>query len=245
MNAAIEVTGLRRSFGDFIAVDGVTFSVGRGEIFGLLGANGAGKSTTIRMLTGLLAPSAGKAVVAGVDIGAEPGRVQEKIGYVPQRFSLYDELRVSENLEFMGGVYGLKGRRLRQRMGETEELLGLGPVRRRRTGPLAAGWKQRVSLAAALLHEPELLFLDEPTAGVDPAARRRLWGIVYDLAAAGTTVLVTTHYMDEAEYIHRILILHAGRVAAAGTPSELKESFRAATVGDAFLEVVRRGEEGR
>jgi ABC-2 type transport system ATP-binding protein len=219
---AIEMVGLTRRFGAFVAVDDVTLAVERGEVFGFLGSNGAGKSTAIRMLCGLLQPSVGTARVLDIDVAKDPEAVKRRIGYMSQRFSLYDDLTVRENLEFFGGIYGLDDRRLARRRDEVAAMAGLGDDLGRLTGTLSAGVKQRLALGCALLHEPEVLFLDEPTGGVDPLSRRRFWGIIDDLSHTGVTVLVTTHYLDEAEYAHRLSLMHAGRVIAVGTPHELR-----------------------
>jgi ABC-2 type transport system ATP-binding protein len=223
--AVIEVRGLTKRFGAFTAVDQVSFEVRPGEILGYLGANGAGKSTTIRMLCGLLAPTAGQVVVAGVDVGRHPQRVKRLIGYMSQKFSLYLDLTAGENLDFFGGAQGLAGRRLRARSQVVLEQVGLRAHRDTRTGDLPGGWRQRLALACAILHEPQLLFLDEPTAGVDPVSRRSFWQLVRGLAHAGTTVLVTTHYMDEAEYCDRVGLMVDGRLAALDTPAALKVRF--------------------
>ena len=217
--------GLVRRFGDFTAVDDVSFHVERGEIFGYLGANGAGKSTTIRMLCGLLEPSAGRGVVAGRDVARDPEGVKSRIGYMSQRFSLYLDLPVQENLEFFGGAYGLWGTALRRRIDEVLELTGLQDRRRDVTGELPGGIRQRLALGNALLHDPGIVFLDEPTAGVDPEARRLFWDLIRRLAAEGTTVFVTTHYMDEAEHCRRVGLMVAGRLVALDTPAELKRRF--------------------
>lgn len=220
----IDVRTLGRRFGDFHAVRDVTFQVPRGEIFGYLGANGAGKSTTIRMLCGLLAPTAGSATVLGHDVGRDPEAVKRGIGYMSQRFSLYPDLTVAENLDFFGGAYGLAGRALRTRIDAVVAEVGLSAVRDQLTAALPGGIQQRVALANALLHEPRLLFLDEPTAGVDPAARREFLAIVRRRVRAGTTVFLTTHYLDEAEYCRRVGLMVQGRLVALGTPAELKRT---------------------
>ena len=221
---AIEVCGLTKRFGDFTAVDGISFDVARGEVFGLLGPNGAGKSTIIRMLCGILAPSAGEGRVAGHDIAREPEEVREHIGYMSQRFSLYLDLTVGENLEFYGGAYGVRGERLREREQWALEVAGLQEHEDRLAGELAAGWKQRLALVCALLHEPEVVFLDEPTAGADPISRRTFWQVIYDLAASGVTCVVTTHYMDEAERCDRVALIYGGRLTALDRPEALKEA---------------------
>jgi ABC-2 type transport system ATP-binding protein len=218
----LDVRGLGRRFGDFDAVRDVTFQVPAGEIFGYLGANGAGKSTTIRMLCGLLAPTTGTASVLGHDVVRAPEAVKRGIGYMSQRFSLYPDLTVAENLDFFGGAYGLSGRALRGRIDAVVDEAGLAPVRDRLTAALPGGIQQRVALANALLHDPRLLFLDEPTAGVDPAARREFLAIVRRRVRAGATVFLTTHYLDEAEYCRRVGLMVQGRLVALGTPAELK-----------------------
>jgi ABC-2 type transport system ATP-binding protein len=225
VSAAIEARGLTRRFGDFVAVDEVSFTVERGEIFGYLGANGAGKSTTIRMLTGLLAPSGGSATVAGHDVGAHPEGVKRAIGYMSQKFSLYLDLPVRENLVFFGGAYGLEGKELAARVEDALATAGLAAERATVTGQLPGGLRQRLALASALLHRPRIVFLDEPTAGVDPLARRRFWELIRDVAARGTTVFVTTHYLDEAEYCRRIGLMVDGKLVALDTPAALKRAW--------------------
>ncbi len=234
---AISARALTRRFGAFTAVDAVSFEVERGEIFGYLGANGAGKSTTIRMLTGLLAPSGGEATVAGHDVARDPHAVKRAIGYMSQRFSLYLDLPVEENLLFFGGAYGLAGPALRARAREVLELTGIAGLGDATTGDLPGGIRQRLALACAVLHRPELVFLDEPTAGVDPAARRAFWRLIRDVAREGTTVFVTTHYLDEAEYCRRIGLMVDGRLVALDTPAALKRTW----VPDRVLVV--RGQE--
>jgi ABC-2 type transport system ATP-binding protein len=222
---AITAVDLTRRFGTFTAVDRVTFEVGQGEIFGYLGANGAGKSTTIRMLIGLLQPSGGRGTVAGHDIAKRPDAVKEAIGYMSQKFSLYLDLPVMENLLFFGAAYGLEGRSLRARTGELLERVGLAGQGDVTTGDLPGGLRQRLALASALLHRPTVVFLDEPTAGVDPVARRSFWVLIRELAAGGTTVFVTTHYLDEAEYCRRIGLMVDGRLVALDTPAGLKKTW--------------------
>jgi drug efflux transport system ATP-binding protein len=230
---AIEVRHLTRRFGAFVAVNDVTFDVRQGEIFGFLGSNGAGKSTTIRMLCGLLRPSSGTARVGGIDVGRDPEGVKQRIGYMSQRFSLYEKLTVDQNIRFFGGVYGLAGERLAARRAFILDMAGLQGRESTLTRELSAGWRQRLSLGCAILHEPPIVFLDEPTGGVDPLSRRRFWRLIDELARGGTTVLVTTHYLDEAEHCHRVAIIQAGRLAALGTVAELKEVF----VGRPIVEV--------
>jgi ABC-2 type transport system ATP-binding protein len=222
---AIEVRGLTRRFGKFVAVREVSFEVHSGEIFGYLGANGAGKSTTIRILCGLLGASAGEASVAGIDVIRRPRDVRRTIGYMSQKFSLYLDLSVRENIEFFGGAYGLFGAQLQRRSAEVERELRLGNIADEITGSLPGGLRQRLALACAILHAPKILFLDEPTAGVDPGARRRFWQLIRRLAAAGTTIFVTTHYMDEAEYCDRVGLMVDGRLAALDTPARLKREL--------------------
>jgi len=218
----VEVINLTKKFCDFTAVNGVTFNIQRGEIFGFLGPNGAGKTTTIRMLLGLLRPTSGQAAVLGYDIVRQPEDIRKHIGYMSQRFSLYQDLTVSENLDFYGRTYGVRGERLRERKQFAIEMAGLQGRERELTRNLAGGWKQRLALGAAILHEPEMLFLDEPTAGVDPISRRAFWDLLYRLAEDGTTILVTTHYMDEAEHCQDLAFIHNGRIIAQGAPEEIK-----------------------
>ena len=222
---AIDVKGMTRKFGQFVAVDNLSFDVRQGEIFGFLGANGAGKSTTIRMLCGLLTPTSGTAMVGGVDVSRDPEAVKRNIGYMSQKFSLYEALTVDQNIEFFGGVYGLAGARFQERRRFVLEMAGLKGRENTLTRELPGGWRQRLALGCAILHEPKIVFLDEPTGGVDPLSRRRFWDLIGDLSRHGVTVLVTTHYLDEAEHCHRIAIIHAGKMAALGTASELKRVF--------------------
>ena len=223
--SAITVSSLTRRFGDFVAVDDLSFDVRKGEIFGFLGANGAGKSTTIRMLCGLLKPTSGAATVGGVDVGRDPEGVKRRIGYMSQRFSLYEHLTVDQNIRFFGGMYSLGRSQLEARRRFVLEMAGLRGREDVRAADLAGGWKQRLALGCAILHEPPIVFLDEPTGGVDPLSRRQFWSLIDELSIAGTTVLVTTHYLDEAEHCHRIAIIHAGRLAALGSTGELKRVF--------------------
>ncbi len=215
---------LVKRFGEFVAVNEVSFEARRGEIIGFLGPNGAGKSTTIRILCGLLRPSGGKAEVAGLDVARFPEKVRENIGYMSQKFSLYSDLSVIENLRFFGGVYGVKGARLTERLAFAVGMAGLKGREDALVADLSGGWKQRLALGCAVLHEPAILFLDEPTSGVDPASRRRFWDLIYALAGEGVCVVITTHYMDEAEYCNRIALINGGRLVALGSPSELKRS---------------------
>jgi ABC-2 type transport system ATP-binding protein len=222
---AIEVRGLTRRFGAFTAVDDVTFDVREGEIFGFLGSNGAGKSTTIRMLCGLLQPTAGTARVGGVDVGSDPEGVKRRIGYMSQRFSLYELLTVDQNIAFFGGIYGLDRDRLARRRAFVLDMAGLRGREHTLARDLSGGWRQRLALGCAVLHEPPILFLDEPTGGVDPLSRRQFWRLIDALSASGVTVLVTTHYLDEAERCHRVALIHAGRLATIGTVHEVKQIF--------------------
>ncbi len=219
---AVMLHDLVKRFGDFVAVDRVSLEIPRGEIFGFLGPNGAGKSTTIRILCGLLGPTSGSATVAGFDVATQAEDIRRNIGYMSQKFSLYDDLTVEENIEFFGGVYGVKPQLLKTRRDYVLQMAGLEDRRKTLTRLLSGGWKQRLALGCAILHEPPILFLDEPTSGVDPIARRNFWDLIYQLSAAGHTIFVTTHYMDEAEYCHRIALMYGGRVIALGSPAELK-----------------------
>ena len=219
---AVEVENLVKTFGNFIAVDHIDFQVKEGEIFGFLGPNGSGKSTTIRMLCGLLMPTSGKGRVAGFDLIEEPEKIKQVIGYMSQKFSLYEDLTVMENLHFFGGIYGLSGSLQKEREEQVLRMAGLAELRDRMTRTLAAGWKQRLALGCAILHEPSILFLDEPTSGVDPISRRNFWSLIQEMGERGVTTFVTTHYMDEAEYCDRLALIYQGKVIALGTPSELK-----------------------
>ena len=222
---AIEVRNLTRRFGDFVAVNDISFDVRAGEIFGFLGSNGAGKSTTIRMLCGLLRPTSGTAIVGGIDVTKDPEGVKRRIGYMSQRFSLYEKLTVDQNITFFAGIYGLSKERVEARRAFVLDMAGLRGRENTLTGALSAGWRQRLALGCAILHEPPIVFLDEPTGGVDPLSRRQFWRLIDDLSRAGVAVLVTTHYLDEAEHCHRIAIIQAGRLAAHGTVKELKSIF--------------------
>jgi ABC-2 type transport system ATP-binding protein len=223
--AAIDVQHLSRRFGDFLAVNDVSFTVARGEVFGFLGANGAGKSTTIRMLCGLLTPTSGTALVGGIDVATDPEGVKRHIGYMSQRFSLYEALTVDQNIRFFGGVYGLSGRRFEERRAFVLDMAGLRGRQDAVTRTLSGGWRQRLALGCAVLHQPPIVFLDEPTGGVDPVSRRQFWDLIGNLAAQGVTILVTTHYLDEAEHCHRLAVIHRGQMVALGSTSELKQVF--------------------
>ncbi len=241
---AVDARDLTRRFGSFVAVDHITFDVKAGEVFGFLGANGAGKTTAIKMLVGLLAPSEGVAHVAGFDIRTQRDRIRRNIGYMSQRFSLYADLTVRENIRLYGGIYGLAPEHIAKRTDTMLETLGLSSNADDLVGRLPLGWKQKLAFSVALLHEPKIVFLDEPTGGVDPITRRQFWELIYTAAARGTTVFVTTHYMDEAEYCDRISIMVDGRIAALGSPTELKEKFRADSVDDVFVRLARSATKG-
>ena len=222
---AVEVTDLRRTFGAFMAVDDISLRITRGEIFGFLGPNGAGKSTTIRMLCGLLLPSGGSGMVNGFDIIKESEDIKKNIGYMSQKFSLYDDLTVEENINFFAGVYGVPKRKRNARKEWVLEMAGIQDRRQDLTMTLAGGFKQRLALGCAILHEPPIIFLDEPTSGVDPISRRNFWNLIHDMSAAGTTIFVTTHYMDEADYCDRLGLIYRGKIIANGTPNELKHTY--------------------
>jgi ABC-2 type transport system ATP-binding protein len=239
---AVRVAGLRKTFGERVAVEGLDLEVPRGQVFGLLGPNGSGKTTTIRMLCGLLAPTAGTASVAGVDVVDDPEGVRRTIGYMSQRYGLYDDLTVAENLRFYAEVYGVRGEARRRRVEEQLTTLGLDVRRDQLAGTLSGGWKQRLALGCATSHRPQILFLDEPTAGVDPAARRTFWETIHRLAADGTTVLVTTHYMDEAAKCERLAFLSRGHLIGVGTPDEVTRLFGQPTIEDVFIMLQQRDE---
>ena len=242
MTDAIRAKDLTRTFGDFTAVDHITFDVRAGEVFGFLGANGAGKTTAIRMLTGLLAPTSGQATVAGHDVFREAEAIKRDIGYMSQRFSLYDDLTVRENIQLYGGIYDLEPGEIRDRTKRILDRLRLAHAERELVRALPLGWKQKLALSVALLHEPKIVFLDEPTSGVDPITRRQFWELIYEAAHGGTTVLVTTHYMDEAEYCDRISIMVAGRIDALGTPAELKTREGVSSIDELFVRLARPAE---
>lgn len=233
---------LTKVFDGLTAVDGITFDIHRGEVFGVLGPNGSGKTTTIRMLCGLLAPTSGTATVAGFDVRTQSEDIRRNIGYMSQKFGMYEDLTVAENLDFYSSLYGLTGREKKKRMDELFDDLGLRPRINQLVGTLSGGWKQRISLSCAIAHHPAVLFLDEPTAGVDPAARRRFWDTIYGLAKAGTTILVTTHYMDEADRCQRIAFLSRGHLIAIGTAEEVTRQFGKPTIEDVFVELQERDE---
>lgn len=231
---AVVVKDLERRFGDFVAVDRISFEVSKGEIFGFLGPNGAGKSTTIRMLCGILKPTGGTGTVAGWDVRTQPEKIKSSIGYMSQKFSLYEDLTVEENIDFYGGIYRIPSERRRERKEWVIEMAGLKEHRNSQTRVLSGGWKQRLALGCAVLHEPPIIFLDEPTSGVDPISRRQFWNLIYELAEKGTTVFVTTHYMEEAEYCDRIGLIYRGGLIASGSPAKLKNEL----MRDDVLEVV-------
>ena len=236
---AITARDLTRRFGAFTAVDRITFDVRAGEVFGFLGANGAGKTTAIRMLTGLLLPSGGSATVAGLDVFTQNEAIKRRIGYMSQRFSLYEDLTIAENITLYGGIYDLTDREIRERMDAMLARLGLTHDANRLVRAIPLGWRQKLAFSVALLHRPAIVFLDEPTSGVDPITRRQFWELIYEAAASGTTVFATTHYMDEAEYCDRVSIMVAGRIGAIGTPAELKERFDAESIDDLFVRLAR------
>ena len=242
-DVAIDAHDLTRTFGSFTAVDRITFDVRAGEVFGFLGANGAGKTTAIRMLTGLLTPSGGAAKVAGHDVYTESEAIKRTIGYMSQRFSLYEDLSPRENIRLYGGIYDLTLKQIRERSEQMLSRLGMGAAAGRPVRELPLGWRQKLALSVALLHRPAIVFLDEPTSGVDPVTRRQFWELIYETARGGTTVLVTTHYMDEAEYCDRISIMVAGRIGALGTPAELKQQFVVSSIDDLFVRLARPGSD--
>ncbi len=235
----ISTDALTKTFGNFNSVDQITFEVYKGEIFGFLGANGAGKTTAIRMLTGLLTPTSGAAMVAGFNVFDEPETIKKNIGYMSQRFSLYEDLTVLENIIFYAGIYGLSNGQIKANSDELVEKLGLQKVRNSLIGSLPLGWKQKLALSVAILHQPKIVFLDEPTGGVDPITRRQFWDLIYEASQQGITVFVTTHYMDEAEYCDRISIMVDGRIEALDTPGMLKQHFKADTMHEVFVKMAR------
>jgi ABC-2 type transport system ATP-binding protein len=238
--SAVEVRALVKRFGDFVAVDNVSLTVAKGEIFGFLGPNGAGKSTTIRILCGLLGPTSGTASVNGFDVGTQPENVKRSIGYMSQKFSLYDDLTVEENLNFFCGIYGVPRDRREERKSYALDMAGLYGKRDVMTRLLAGGWKQRLALGTAILHDPPVLFLDEPTSGVDPIARRAFWDLIDQLSQAGRTIFVTTHYMDEAEYCHRIALLYKGKAIAMDSPRVLKQQMGVGSMEEVFIQAIER-----
>ena len=242
---AIHVTDLTRKFGGFTAVDHISFDVKPGEVFGFLGANGAGKTTAIRMLIGLLQPSSGSARVAGYDVARDTEQVKRRIGYMSQRFSLYEDLTPRENIRLYGGIYGLTRTQIRERTTQMLERLGVSTVADTPVASLPLGWRQKLAFSVALVHQPRIVFLDEPTSGVDPITRRQFWELIYEAASTGTTVLVTTHYMDEAEYCDNASIMVAGRIAAMGTPAALKREFGVDSIDEVFVRLARPDAAGK
>ncbi|MEX0996946.1 MAG: ABC transporter ATP-binding protein [Flavobacteriaceae bacterium] len=238
-NKVIEVSGLTKMFGDFTAVNAISFEVEKGEIFGFLGANGAGKTTAMKMLIGISAPTSGQAKVAGFDVYKETESIKKNIGYMSQKFALYDDLTVKENITFFGGIYGLSKKRIAEKRDELIEELGLQEVANSLVASLPLGWKQKLSFSVSLIHDPKIVFLDEPTGGVDPITRRQFWEMIYKAAHNGTTIFVTTHYMDEAEYCDRVSIMVEGKIEALDTPKKLKEQFKVASMNDVFLKLAR------
>jgi len=238
----VQLDQLTKRFGDFVAVDNVTLSVAKGEIFGFLGPNGAGKSTTIRIMCGLLAPTSGKAMVADFDVAKDPEKVRANIGYMSQKFSLYDDLTVGENIDFFSGIYGVASAKRAERKQYALHMAGLEGRENSMTATLPGGLKQRLALGCAILHEPPIVFLDEPTSGVDPIARRAFWDLIYQLSEAGQTVFVTTHYMDEAEYCHRLALMYKGKMISLGTPAELKRQLGKQSMEEVFVESIEREE---
>lgn len=239
---AVETHGLRKVFGPIVALEGLDLSIERGEVFGLLGPNGSGKTTTIRMLTGLMAPTAGSASVVGFDVAREAERLRRRIGYMSQKYGLYDDLTVAENIQFYAGLYGLTNPERQQRVREQMDAFQLTARARQLAGTLSGGWKQRLALACATTHRPDMIFLDEPTAGVDPASRRLFWERIYELSSNGTTILVTTHYMDEAERCQRLAFLSRGHLIALGTPAEITSRFAAKSIEEVFINLQRENE---
>lgn len=238
-NPIIQVKNLTKSFGDFIAVNAISFEVGKGEIFGFLGANGAGKTTAMKMLIGISRPTSGEAQVAGFDVYSQTENIKKNIGYMSQKFALYDDLTVKENITFFGGIYGLSRKRIKEKSDALIEELGLEKVANQLVGSLPLGWKQKLSFSVSLIHDPKIVFLDEPTGGVDPITRRQFWEMIYKAASQGTTVFVTTHYMDEAEYCDRISIMVDGKIEALDSPKNLKKQFKVDNMNDVFLKLAR------
>lgn len=235
----IKTEKLTKKFGDFVATNAITFDVAEGEIFGFLGANGAGKTTAMRMLCGLSTPTSGKAIIAGYDIYTQTEQIKQHIGYMSQKFSLYEDLTIRENIQFFGGIYGLSDKELKEKSGQLVEQLGLQDQTKKLVGELPLGWKQKLAFSVAILHQPKIVFLDEPTGGVDPVTRRQFWDLIYTAASEGITVFVTTHYMDEAEYCNRISMMVDGVIKALDTPANLKQQFNAASMDDVFFELAR------
>ncbi len=240
--AVIATDKLTKTFGAFTAVNAITFSVEQGEIFGFLGANGAGKTTALKMLTGLLTPTSGSAAVAGFDVWKQPEQVKRRIGYMSQKFSLYEDLTVRENIRLYGGIYGLKSADIQFKTANLLQKLGIEQEANQRVSALPLGWKQKLAFSVALLHEPKIVFLDEPTSGVDPLARRQFWELIYEAAASGVTLMVTTHYMDESEYCDRVSIMVDGKIEALDTPRALKAQFEAEDMDEVFRKLARKAQ---
>ena len=240
--AVISSENLTKKFGSFTAVDHITFEVRKGEIFGFLGANGAGKTTAMKMFCGLLRPTSGKGTVAGLDISRESEKIKRRIGYMSQRFSLYEDLTVNENIQFYAGIYGLDRKTIREKQQELSEKLQLTAYQNKLISSLPLGWKQKLAFSVAIVHEPDIVFLDEPTGGVDPVTRRQFWDLIYEAANAGVTVFVTTHYMDEAEYCDRISMMVDGRIEAIGSTDHLKAKYKVNSMNDVFLILARNVE---
>lgn len=239
-DTSIYVKNLTKKFGNFTAVNNISFEVKKGEIFGFLGANGAGKTTAMRMLTGLLKPSSGKATVGGYDVFTQGEKIKKRIGYMSQRFSLYEDLTVAENIEFYGGIYGLRKNDIKQRSQALYERIDLAHARNTLISAIPLGWRQKLAFMVSILHQPEIVFLDEPTGGVDPITRRQFWDLIYETTNKGITIFVTTHYMDEAEYCGRVSIMTNGIIAAMGYPQELKQQYGVATMNEVFIKIARQ-----
>ncbi|MFL9482896.1 ABC transporter ATP-binding protein [Chitinophagaceae bacterium LWZ2-11] len=238
-NPVIVTNKLTKKFGDFIATNEISFEVNKGEIFGFLGANGAGKTTAMRMLCGLSTPSSGSATIAGFDVYRQPEEIKKNIGYMSQKFSLYEDLTILENINFFGGIYGLSNKQIKSKSDELITELGLQSEAKKLVASLPLGWKQKLSFSVAVIHQPAIVFLDEPTGGVDPVTRRQFWDLIYNASANGVTIFVTTHYMDEAEYCNRISIMVDGRIEALDTPANLKKQFEATSMDEVFYRLAR------
>lgn len=239
---AISVNNLTKKFGDFTAVDAISFEVAKGEIFGFLGANGAGKTTAMKMLIGISKPTSGAAEVAGFDVYTETEKIKKNIGYMSQKFALYDDLNIRENARFFGGIYGLSNQQIKDKTAKLLKDLELEEVANKMVGSLPLGWKQKLAFSVALIHDPQIVFLDEPTGGVDPITRRQFWEMIYKQADKGTSIFVTTHYMDEAEYCDRVSIMVDGRIEALDSPEELRKQFKVTSMNEVFLKLARKGQ---
>lgn len=240
METVIKTNKLTKRFDDFVAVDEITFEVHKGEIFGFLGANGAGKTTAMRMLCGLSIPTSGEAMVAGYDVFKDPEEIKRNIGYMSQKFSLYEDLSVKENIEFYGGIYGLNNKQIKEKSTELIERLGLQNEANKLVSSLPLGWKQKLSFSVAIVHTPKIVFLDEPTGGVDPSMRRQFWDLIYDAADKGITIFVTTHYLDEAEYCNRVSIMVDGKIEALDSPAGLRQTYSAANMDEVFYKLAKK-----